>query len=382
MINNYIQIAKLFSSELIKVTVSYKNKKIIDKNMYIINKIAYKKETVELFKRLRSIFFGQDKLEDFIEFFISNNNFYCIFRYKDAESINLKYDKKILTSVFEERTQILELILVKIELLKNLPKEILACITKPENIQVDLEKKIYIKYNFQDIFKNDKNLNLDDVISKNIHDIIFTIFQKESQNKYNVKMQMILDKCKNKIYESIPELIIDFKNSEKSIKNSGIVSYIKTQIFLRKYLIKKYTNLAIILAVTAGLSYLVYIKLNEGNKPADSIKLVSIGGINYTADIKDDSKKNIILDGSYVSQTIDTHNIPELIISSDSDIDFEDHVVKQTDTLDSICDEYYGTTDYKNSVLSFNNIENQEDIKPGNILKLPDILSILEENFE
>ena len=57
-------------------------------------------------------------------------------------------------------------------------------------------------------------------------------------------------------------------------------------------------------------------------------------------------------------------------------MEYEDYIVKQGDTVSSICNEYYKEKRYETAIATFNGIEVDSKLTPGTILKLPNRTAI------
>lgn len=369
--SEYVIIANMFQSEKINVSIAYKGENTLD-NLYIVNEFIYDKDDLYLFKELFSVFNSNRRPKEFIDFFVRNQKFYAIFKYKEAPSIKEKYRKDISTTAFDERCKILEMILIKSDGITKSSYDILGCATEVENIKVDDEKNIHINYNLQNIFKY-RGASIS-VIFENIRNIILSILPAECEAGFNKQLHIILDKCKQGIYTSIPVLVIELKKAEKISKESSWLSYIKYRLSLRKPIINKISRYTLALSVVAGLIYLVYTKITEGQNSDSAAAAVTIGGINYNGNTKDESDKTI----STENQDNQNNNASseDIVLSKGLDIDYEDYIVQQDDTVASICESYYKDNKYITAISTFNGIEITDKLTPGTILKLPNRTAI------
>lgn len=369
--SEYVIIANMFQSEKINVSIAYKGENTLD-NLYIVNEFIYNKDDLYLFKELFSVFNSNRRPKEFIDFFVRNQKFYAIFKYKEAPSIKEKYRKDISTTAFDERCKILEMILIKADGITKSSYDILGCATEVENIKVDDEKNIHINYNLQNIFKY-RGASIS-VIFENIRNIILSILPAECEASFNKQLHIILDKCKQGIYTSIPVLVIELKKAEKISKASSWLSYIKYRLSLRRPIINKISRYTLALSVVAGLIYLVYTKITEGQNSDSAAAAVTIGGINYNGNTKDESDKTI----STENQDNQNNNASseDIVLSKGLDIDYEDYIVQQDDTVASICESYYKDNKYITAISTFNGIEITDKLTPGTILKLPNRTAI------
>lgn len=371
---DYVAVASLFESENLNVLVAYKGEKKLE-NFYILNEFSYKKDNLDKFKSLFDIFFSTDKPKEFVDFFVDNDKFYSVFTYFEAEDIKKKYNKNFNLYHFDERCKILESILIYIDKIYRFPRAVLGCLTEVQNIKVDDEKNVHFNYDLRNMDKYEDETDRSNLIFENISNIITTVLEAEAQAGFNKQLHIVIDKCKNGVYGSIPELVIELKKAEQISKTSSWGSYIKYQISLRKDKIAKLSKITTMAMIVLGLGYLVYSKLNEGQQVGSAPILVSIGGVNYTGDKEDESDK-IVSSENIDNQTGDKDNTANIVLSEGLDMQYEDYIVQHGDTISSICMDYYKDSKYITAVASFNGLEVSEKLTAGTILKLPNRTAI------
>lgn len=369
--SDYVVIANIVENEKINVSIAYKGKNTLD-NLYILNEFTYDKNDLYLFKTLFSIFDSNRRPKEFKDFFVRNDKFYAVFEYKEAPGIKEKYSKELSTTHFDDRCTVLELLLMKIDGITKSTYDILGCASESKNIKIDEEKQIHINYNLENIFKY-RGANFKTIL-ENIHDIIKDVLPAECEAGFNKQLHIVLDKCKNGVYTSIPELIIELKKAEKISKASSWFSYIKYRLEFHKPLIKKVSNYALTVMIAFGAVYLVYSKINEGKNSDASAAVVTIGSITYNGNSKDESEKTVSTENQdNQNNTASSENIS---LMEGLDIDYEDHIVQQNDTVASICENYYKDKKYITAITTFNGIEANDKLTPGTILKLPNRTAI------
>lgn len=368
--SDYTLIGNLHSDENIEVLIAFKKENTPD-NLYILNKIPFIKQNMEIFKKFFFCFNSQNKIPEFEDLFVLDKYFYAIFKYKNCGNIKAKFSRELCVNVFDERCAFLEKILIKLNSLSELPMGALACVTSPENIAIDDEKKVNITYNFSNIFKN-QNYTMADVY-KNIGEIIYNILQIEADVKYNKALHVVLGKCKSGVYSSILELTVDLKKAAKISKSTSFLSYLKYQLSLRQKLITKITEYAAAFAVVFGLTYLGYRSITKNTQPASSVQVVAIGDINYTGDSEDSSDKDISTEKKAVKAEAPS---AEINLSPGLDIEYEDYIIQSGDTISSICERYYRDVTLETAVASFNNLAVNEKLIAGSLLKLPNKTAI------
>lgn len=367
---DYMVIGTLHSDENIEVLIAYKGVNDPD-NLYILNKIPFNKKNSNLFKKFFFCFTSEDKIEDFEDMFVFDKNFYVVYKYKKCESIKFRFSKEVCVNVFEDRCSFIEKVLIKLDRLSNFPIEAFASITDPNNICIDSKNKLHVSYNLSKMFSANE-FTMNDVY-KNIYNIVSIILEREAEVKYNKSLHVVLERCKNGLYASIPELAVDLKEAEKISKSTGLISYIKYRISLRKGTISKVIKYSTITAVICGLVYLGYSKIFQNTASSPVASVVSIGDISYNGNSEDESSKNVSTEKNTSKKEKSSSDIS---LSPGLDIEYEDYIVQYGDTISSICENYYKDATLSNAVSTFNDMEKEEKLIAGTILKLPNKTAI------
>ncbi len=369
-LTDYVTIANLFQSPSVNISVAYKGENTLN-NFYIINEFIYDKSDLYIFKKIFSIYSSPKKPEDFVDFFVEEGKFYAVFKYNEATNIKERYNKNLSTTAFDDRCTMLEMILIKIDNLMKFPYDFVGCISEPENIKVDDDKNIHLTYNLKNIAKY-RGGNLKAVF-ENIHDIIYNLLPSECDAGFNKQLHIVLDKCKNGVYNSIPELIIELKNAEKISKASSWITYIKFLYELKKPLIKKISRTSVATLLVAGVIYLVYSKLTEGQQ-SNAAANVSIGNISYNGNAEDESDKTISTENQ--DNQTNSRSGENITLTQGLDIEYEDYIVQYGDTITSICEQYYKDKKYITAISTFNGLDVETKLTAGTILKLPNRTAI------
>ena len=365
---DYVIIASVFSSDDVNVLIGYKNEKTLD-NLYIINEFTHIKDDLSTFKMLFDIFNSNQKPAEFVDFFATSDKFYAVFEYTETEDIKQKYRKDFNIESFDDRCIMLESILIRLDKLFSFPKCILGCLTEPENIRVDSEKNLHFIYNLKYLDKYSDPKTSQNLIYKNIGNIIKILLKPETEAQFNKSLHIVVDKCKRGVYPSIPPLVIELKKAEKISAASSWFSYIKYQLKLRQNIINRVSKTSLLLLIAAGISYLVYSQLNAGQKSGSAAMIVSIGNTNYNGNKDDESDKNIS-PVSIDNQTGETKS-NDIVLSEGLDIEFEDYIVQHGDSIPSISESYYQDNKFVSAVASFNGLDANDSLTPGTIIKLP-----------
>ena len=207
------------------------------------------------------------------------------------------------------------------------------------------------------------------LIFENFAKIIYILLEPEAQAKFNKELHIVIDKCKRGVYRSIPQMVVELRRAERISMNSSWMSYIKYQLSLRKDKIAKISKFSTASIIALGVVYLVYNKLNEGQGVGTAPTMVSIGGINYTGDTQDESDKTVSTE-NVDNQTGEVKSA-DIILSPGLDIQYEDYIVQNGDTITSICKDYYKDEKFITAVASFNGLDINDMLTAGSILKLP-----------
>ena len=126
-----------------------------------------------------------------------------------------------------------------------------------------------------------------------------------------------------------------------------------------------------------GIIYLAYDKLNKDKNESAAINSVEIGNVKYSASNSDESDKTLGEDTSNQdNQSKNTGSSENITLTEGLDIAFEDYIVQDGDTVESICEDYYKEKRYETAISTFNGIEVNDKLEAGTILKLPDKTAI------
>ena len=366
--------ATKFKDENITVNIGFLGD-ITAREYFVINKFKHNEKNNEIFKNLIMYFQSKNKIESFVDFFSMNNYFYAVFKYKEEQNLNYKFDKKTCITDFRKRVKIFESICIKVKtcICNKMPLPILLIMTDSTNITMNSEDDVFINFDMRKIFsyqeqqyKYSENKNKYTV--KMISKIFKIIFETEISYKYNRIMKLIYKKCALGIHKSIEEIVIDIKNNIEEAEISSMFEYLKYQFRIRKYLISKITKAVLLPSIIFAVGFLIYKKLNGSSGTAGGQSL-TIGEITYSGSNKDESAKSINLDNSVALTPENLKSSKNIILSKDSTEDYEDYVVQNGDTASSIAEIKYSDKTLGSIITSFNGISGS--LLPGTILKIP-----------
>lgn len=335
-------------------------------NLFIINRLEHNSNNLSIFKEFFSYYTSKSKDNDITNFFASEKYFYIIFKHSKGESIEDRFQEDKLTDKFEKRYQILYAILMKLNSISNLPLPAFITLIKNENICININGKIQITYNLDGILDIEKPSN--SMIYKHIADIIRLVLKHELKNKYNNQLGIILEKCENNLFSSIPQLIVELKKIEKTCtegdaKSAATQLYNKNKAKMNKYY--KFGGLGV------GVIFLIYLcySLFFLNNKSSILDNFTLGNINY---ISKNPAEPSIENTISVPATDTQDELLDLSISPDTKITFNDYIVQYGDTFESICENNYSSKSFISTIKSFNNLYVDSQLVAGIIIKLPD----------
>ena len=341
---------------------SYPQSNSSNNKMYLINRFTQIKNNWTLFRDLFSCYSQPSKPKDIVNFFSSKDSFYVVFNYTKGENIIDKFNDDNNTLNYAKRCQILKELLLKINDLNYFPLYILLCFIDPNNIYIDADNRPQIMYNLSKVeeFKEYDN----SLLFKNLSNIISIILKNELKNKSYGHLKIVLEKCNNNLYKSIPELIVELEKAENLITKQNFVKSIKSYIKRNK---KKIIHYSIIFSSVLLICALIFVvpfalKYLDKNGP-----VVSLGNIKYNVSSNQNTETEILpidTDSTKVPDTFDYS------VSPDSGLPSEDYVVQYGDTIESICSEHYSNAKFKTTIETFNNVSDAS-LVAGMILKLP-----------
>ena len=345
---------------------------VSSKETFIINELKYEEKNKKLFKELFLYFQSKEKIELFRDFFSLNGYFYVVFDYFDEQNIIYKYRKQTCTSNFNERVKIFESLCIRISsyFSKRIPAIILNCSLSPKNIVINEEHDVFFNFDMSLSYPNiDYEIYIDnkDIIKK-IYNIFKIFFDIEISSKYNHVMKFILQKCEIGFYKLIPEIVVDLKNRYGEASISSFMQFWKYQFKVRKKMIIRYINTLFIFVILIVLGMVIFNKVQSNFRSNMKNHGLSIGTISYSSSSDASSDNSLFISGPSMETSLESKN-NKLIIPKGTDIDYEDYILKNNDTLNSISEQYYGDKSFSSVITSFNELSGY--LIPGSIIKLP-----------
>ena len=345
---------------------------VSSKETFIINKFKYEEKNKKVFKELFLYFKSKEKIESFRDFFSLDGYFYAVFDYFDEQNIIYKYRKQTCTSNFNERVKIFESLCIKISsyFSKQIPAIILNCSLSPKNIVINDKYDVFFNFDMNSSYPNiDYEIYIDNKnIIKKIYDVFKIFFDIEISSKYNHVMKFILQKYKIGVYKLIPEVVVDLKNRYGEASISSFVQFWQYQFKIRKKIITKYINLTFVSMILIVLGMVIFNKVQSNFRSNAKNHGFSIGTVSYSPNSNASSDNSLFISGPSMETSLDSKN-NKLIIPKGTDIDYEDYILKNNDTLNSISEQYYGDKSFAPMISSFNELSGY--LIPGSIIKLP-----------
>ena len=340
------------SSDFSAWIASYIDDKGINK-MCLINRFSHNKAKQSIFKDLFSWYSSDKCSKAMINFFSSKDSFYVIFNYTKGEQLGEKFRVDRTTLDYQTRCSILKSTLLKIDNFSSLPMYITLCLADYNNICIDNDNNVCMVYNLSRLkeFKDGSQ----DLLYKKLSDIISIILNHELSGKYYGQLKIVLEKCNNNLYSSIPELIFELERAEQivSSNNNNFIGKIKKYIENNKEKVKRYSIIGGSILAVCVCIFLIPFAIKLYNSQTGPV--VTVGNIKYNVTSEQEAKigiKPIELD---ISSDINEEDL-NYAVSSDSGLSSEDYVVQYGDTIATICANNYSSQKFVTTIETFNYI--------------------------
>lgn len=346
------------------------------KEYFLINKFKHGEKNNKIFKEMLIYFNSKNKFDYFYDFFSLGDYFYVVFKYNEEPNLDYRYNKNLCLTDFRRRIKIFESICIKIKNISRsgFPFNLISSSINPDNISVSENDDIFFNFDFRSIYDNiheeqKYNENKNKYLVMKLSKIFGIIFETEISSRYNKIMEMMFKKCSLGIYKSIEEMVLDLKNNTEEAEISSFIGYIKHQFRIRKYLIPKITKMVFVPSLILVFGYLVYKKVNGLNYATNENSSFTIGEITYSGDGNDESAKSVDLDMSMKSKLESESKNKKVYLPENSEVEFDDYIVKQGDTPSSISESQYSDKSFGSAITSFNSVSG--NLVPGTILRIP-----------
>ena len=367
-ISNYNIVGTLSNNPNCSVWIASIKNDTNPNNLFIINRFSHNKQNLNLFKEFFMYYSSKSKTKDIANFFASGKFFYVIFKYSKGECIAERFDEEKLTDKNEKRFKILYSILMKLDAISNLPLPAFISVASVDNICIDMNEDIKITYNLSSIFDIDEPSSK--IVFKNISEIIKLLLKHELNNKYNKQIEIILEKCENCLFTSIPQLIVDLKKIENTCTEGDAKTELMKFYNQNKKKINKYSKIFTCIIVAVSGVYLCYnLFFASNNDMSAASSNVTLGNITY---ISNESIDPSIDNTISVPPESTPEKLIDLSVSPDTEILFNDYIVKYGDTFESICENNYSSKSFISTIKSFNNLYSDAQLVAGIIIRLPD----------
>lgn len=364
-ISDYNIIGTLTESKSFSAWICNTPKLANSSQLYLINRFPHTPANQATFKDFFSYYSTEGHTKDISNFFSSQNYFYIVCKYYKGEKIENVFEPTKNTANYDKRCQVLNDILVKLSNVSDLSLPALICLSNIDNICIDTEGNVQFIYNFEKI-PDPKNAT-QAMLFNNISLIIQILLRKELKDRYSHALRIVLEKCNNQLYKSIPHLIVDLKKAEKKYLTSNFSTYIKRTISKYKKQIKKFSWIGgVVIGVCAAGIFVNQYLTNKNNQ--NSQNAVVVGNIKYSTA---SGTNNTEIQPHEIASRPETSTPIDFTIPQNADIPSEDYVVQAGDTLESICANNYSSPDFVSAIQSFNNISSAQ-LVAGTIIKLPD----------
>lgn len=301
-------------------------------------------------------------------FFSKDGNLVICFPFENGTKLKTKLDEKLN---IEESLALLESILL--ESIDQIDGVFLnsVIVFSSESIVLSNENNVYFNLILREeiLELDDSTINLKDKAHIEFaSDIIYEFYQK-SQSEYKSEFSILYKKAKNKIFNSIEEIIFEIRELRDSIKNtkdSKSGSQIKSLGKIKKGLFFLMKLSFIILIV-----YFLHAKFSENKVIDNEIKrfasydiygkkaVLNIKKLSFDYSVKLPARKEI--------------NVPDISRKKKKEKkkqDFKLYIVKKGDTLTKISEKFFGDANHIDKIKTDNNISDKNIIHTNQILKI------------
>ncbi len=357
----YQQIGTLREEMAVQVQIAALPKR--EGTQYIINAIDVGPQTIPLFEQCLQCF-SEKIYPDFLSFFSEAGRFFLVFPNHKAFNLRMGFQGNPDEVSIGKRFALLHEILLKLHEACRLPLAVVIGAATPENIHIDPKGDVHLQ------FLLESKLVLEEVdgsmLYERIASIIALLLEQELESRTNQKLRIIIEKCEKHLYQSIPELIKELENAEETCSATEHHNWMAELYQRYQKQIQKAAGIASVGLTVGVLLYLSLSLFSASDTNPLHEKVLRIGNQTYVADESAAST----LAPSVQQQTASDPAEASTQLTGEQ-IAFEDHVVRSGETLDAICETYYGNAAYREAVAAYNNMPQDTQLQAGTILKLP-----------
>lgn len=331
----------------------------------IINEAPISPDMLPVFREYYNFWASHGGASEILAMFSENKRFFMVFPYVKQVSLRDVFQRQPDAFLLNQRFNIMRELLLGLFKVWALPLSARRCITRPEHICVDEQGAVSFLYELDDLSPSAPDMEQD--IYVNMARCMQLLFHKELAASSGVALRIVHDKAKNGIFVSIPAFLKALEEAEEHAENRDWKYRAAEIVHRHQKLIQRAQVLVGASACVLVIVYLLSSLLTMGARPAAASKLNAIGSVIYLSDDAIDHEIEPVLP---VSASGDTQIMVTL---GEPPILYEDYIVRSGDTLDSVCQAYYGDARYCGAVAQFNQLPaEQTALAAGTILKLPD----------
>ncbi len=338
---------------------------------YVINAIEVGPQTLSLFEQCLQCF-SEKKYPEFLSFFSEAGRFFLVFPNSKAFNLRMGFQGNPDEVSIGKRFALLYEILLKLHEACCLPLPLVIGAATPENIHIDQRGKVQLQ------FLLESKLVLEEVDSRLLYEriarIIALLLEQELESRTNQRLRIIVEKCEKHLYQSIPELVKELESAEETCSASEHHNWMADLYRRYEKQIQKAMGIASVGVTVGVLLYLSIHLFAASDTKALHEKVMRIGNETYVAD---ESAASTLAPS--VQQQTDAEETQASTQLTGEQIAFEDHVVRSGETLDAICEAYYGNAAYREAVAAYNSLPQDAKLQAGTILKLPNPENIVVE---
>ena len=330
--------------------------------LLLVNRIAHSPETRGLFCELYASFVRRPERSDLLRVFSVNQDFFAVFRYAEGPSLAGLYEgcpgpaarrlELLIRALFQAYSGA-----------RDLPEAVLCSVLQPENLLLDGEGNIRLRYALEARFLPEEGGGVWDEAAA----LMEFLLGRELKSPYHKALRAIHKKCLAGLYPSLPAMINDLEKAADTLAQAGPIQAAKAFFQRQKGRIVQLSWLGMVTLLVCLVVYAITSLTDR--QAADVVPISAIGNVTYVA-AQDEDENSLQLtdpaaDGG--EDGVDFTSLPEQGAALTS----EDYIVQPGDSLASICAGYYGAAGYDALVAAFNGLEPEQRLDAGSVLLLP-----------
>ncbi len=331
--------------------------------LLLVNRIPHCEESRAFFKDLYESFLRRPERSDFLEMFSIHQDFYAVFRYNEGPSLLDLYSG--CPGAAGKRLRLLTAALFQVYTAAgDLPAAVVCSLLQPENLLVDGEETIRLRYVLRPEFLLS---GAEADLWGEAAALVEFLLGRELKKPYHKALRAIHKKCGAGLYPGLPALINDLEKAAETLADTGPVQSARAFVLRKKARIAQLSWIGMVVLFACLVIYLIG---ELTNRPAaDAVPISDIGTITYVAAQDEDGDSMHLTDPPADGGAGDVQfsSLPQ----AGEELLSEDYIVQSGDTLAAVCAGYYGSSGYGELVASFNGLAPDAELEAGSVLLLP-----------